>query len=130
MSKEKSIACVVPRYGASIGGGAETLVREIVCNSLKNLFSNVEVWTTCAKDHRTWENVYPQGESIEDDVVVRRFEVDERDTDIFIKHELAMQDGFLLSMHDQFEWLQNGVNSKNLYSHIACLLYTSDAADE
>lgn len=121
----KSIAFVVPRYGADIGGGAETLVRQLVLNAfsgqhLESLgFRSVEVWTTCAKDHRTWENCLEPGTEIEDGITIRRFSVDPRSLDSFIRFEHAMQEGRALTLGEQLKWLENGVNSSSLYQHIA-----------
>ena len=51
-----SLAVVLPRYGESLGGGAETLVRalvEHVCSQSRgglDAVQRLEVWTTCAFD--------------------------------------------------------------------------------
>ena len=47
-------AFVTPRYGADISAGAEhacRLIAEHVCER-----HDVDVLTTCARDHRTWKN--------------------------------------------------------------------------
>jgi len=64
------VAVVVQRYG-DVTGGAEALARCVV----ERLASrwDITVLTTCAKDHLTWENVFPQGASTLDGVPVRRF---------------------------------------------------------
>lgn len=121
----RSLAVVLPRYGASLGGGAETLTRELVlkvCGGTLSQFAplvpKVEVWSTCARDHRTWENYYPEGICEEDGLIVRRFAVSKRDLETFIRAELAMQDGRPLSIDEQLDWLSSGVNSPGLYHHI------------
>ncbi|MBL7662872.1 glycosyltransferase family 4 protein [bacterium] len=114
------LVAVLPRYGKSLGGGAETLVYELL-QALKNhpeLVSEIEVWTTCAIDHRTWANDLPAGQSIEEGIKVTRFAVSERNLELFIKHELEMQSGKILAVDDQLEWLTNSVNSQDLYAHI------------
>lgn len=68
-----NIAVVVPRYGPEIGGGAEALARWMA-ESLAPLH-NVTVLTTRALDYQTWENHYPEGETLEDGVHVLRFSV-------------------------------------------------------
>ena len=113
------VAVVVPRYGKSLGGGAETLLKSLVDSVFKDNFSEVEVWTTCAIDHRTWDNFHPPGTEIIDDVKVTRFTVDKRNLDVFITCEHAMQTGRVLSLDEQFRWLKSGVNSHALYEHIA-----------
>lgn len=126
-----SLAVVLPRYGKGLGGGAETLVGALVDRLLGvaeggqllpegPLIERLEVWSTCAKDHRTWENHYPPGKTIEDEVVVRRFAVDQRDLETFISCELSIQQGRALSIDEQLDWLENSVNSSDLYRHIAC----------
>lgn len=115
-----SMAVVLPRYGPSLGGGAETLVRDLVVQlSQRKLVGSVEVWTTCARDHRTWANEEPAGKSYDGDILVRRFAVDERDLEVFIRCEHAIQEGGGLSIDDQLAWLSQSVNSRSLYHHIA-----------
>jgi glycosyltransferase involved in cell wall biosynthesis len=113
------IAAVLPRYGASIGGGAETLVRELLL-SLAKTYPDItaDVLTTCAKDHRTWDNYHSEGISTEDGIKVQRFRVSERDLSIFIRCEQKMSQGFILTDDEQISWLENSVNSFSLYSYI------------
>lgn len=114
------IAAVLPRYGKSLGGGAETLMRELIL-ALKNAdaIASAEVWTTCANDHRTWANAHPAGVTIEDGMRVHRFPVDERDLETFIGAELGIASGRPLTIDEQLDWLASGVNSAALYRHIA-----------
>ena len=70
----RTIAFVVPRYGRDITGGAETLCRNVAEN-LAAAGLPVEVYTTCAVDHFTWENHHPPGMSVEQGVPVHRFPV-------------------------------------------------------
>jgi len=125
-SRGLRLAFVLPRYGAQLGGGAETLCRELILALLdpaKNdgvlPISKIEVWTTCARDHRTWENFHPPGSTLEDGIQVTRFPVDERDLETFIKAELAIASATPLSVNEQLGWLAGGVNSRTLYSHIS-----------
>lgn len=116
----KSLAFVLPRYGRSLGGGAETLSKAIVDElRRRNLVEHLEVWTTCALDHRTWENELPPGEALVDGITVHRFPVSPRDTDIFIHAEINIREGRPLLVHEQLDWLANSVNSQALYEHIA-----------
>lgn len=69
------------RYGLDVRGGAETHCRSFA-SRLANRGCDVEVFTTCATDYRTWRNVFPPGESEDSGVVVHRFPViDERADD-------------------------------------------------
>jgi glycosyltransferase involved in cell wall biosynthesis len=66
-------AFVTPRYGADIGAGIEhacRLIAEHVCER-----HDVDVLTTCARDHRTWKNEYSEGADRVRGVLVRRFGV-------------------------------------------------------
>ena len=133
-----SIAAIVPRFGKELGGGAETLVREILLRlkdrsspapdvgearqqtgETNGALGRIEVWTTCAVDHRSWNNELPPGITTEDGIIVRRFPVSPRNLDIFIGAELAMRDGRPLTVDEQLEWMSHSVNSHDLYQHIA-----------
>lgn len=116
-SARQRYAFVVPRYGRSIGGGAETLVRELACR-LAARGDEIQVWTTCARDNRTWENELPAGTSIEDGVTVTRFPVDARDLDTWIPLQLRIHEGLQLTLPEQLDWMQESVNSTQLYEHI------------
>jgi glycosyltransferase involved in cell wall biosynthesis len=66
-------AFVVPRYGLEIVGGAELGARMLAERLVARLGWSVEVFTTCAADHMTWANEYPEGTEGMNGVVVRRF---------------------------------------------------------
>ncbi len=68
-----SVAFVVQRAGSDVHGGAENLCVELAGRMAA--FWNVEILTTCARDHHTWANVYPPGPARIGDVAVRRFTV-------------------------------------------------------
>jgi glycosyltransferase involved in cell wall biosynthesis len=55
------LACVSHRFGADIAGGSEGHCR-LVAEHLAAQH-DVTIVTTCAKDHITWRNHYPPGES-------------------------------------------------------------------
>lgn len=66
-------AFVTPRYGADLSAGVEhacRLIAEHVCER-----HDVDVLTTCARDHRTWKNEYSEGADRVRGVLVRRFGV-------------------------------------------------------
>lgn len=68
------IAIVVQRYGRNVIGGSETLAR-LLSEHLAKYFE-IEVLTTCAKEHTTWENAFQPGTETYNSVVVRRFRND------------------------------------------------------
>ena len=67
------LACVVHRFGADIAGGSEGHCR-LVAQHLAAAH-DVTIVTTCAKDHITWRNHYPAGESRDGALRVLRFPV-------------------------------------------------------
>jgi glycosyltransferase involved in cell wall biosynthesis len=103
---------VVPRYGATIVGGAETLVRGLATRGVPPGWTS-EIATTCAIDHATWANALPQGETSEDGLRVHRFEVGPRD-DARAAELHARVMGAAASYVDELEWLANGVWSPGL----------------
>jgi glycosyltransferase involved in cell wall biosynthesis len=111
------IRAIIPRYGAEIGGGAETLMRSLMID-LHSRGEEIEIWTTTARDHRTWENYYPEGVTVEDGFKVRRFSVRSRNLDRFIELEIKLSSLGKLSLDEQLDWQANGVNSDSLYEHI------------
>lgn len=114
----KRIAFVPPRYGRDLGGGAEALTADLAA-LLNGAGLQIEIWTTCARDHRTWENFYPAGKTLEDGLTVRRFPVDPRDLETFLAAEIKLSEGRQLTIEEQIGWLENSVNSTALYQHIA-----------
>ncbi len=60
MDRTGRLAFVPPRFGAEVIGGAEAVVREMA-TGLAARGWDVEVLTTCARDHFTWANEYDGG---------------------------------------------------------------------
>jgi len=67
------LAFVTPRYGTEVIGGAETAARMLAERLCQRPGWEVEVLTSCALDHLTWENTEPPGTSVINGVTVRRF---------------------------------------------------------
>jgi glycosyltransferase involved in cell wall biosynthesis len=67
------VAFVTPRYGPEIMGGAETAARQLAEHLTADCGWDVEVFSTCAVDHITWEDVLPPGDSVLNGVTVHRF---------------------------------------------------------
>jgi glycosyltransferase involved in cell wall biosynthesis len=103
---------VVPRYGGSTVGGAERLVGELAARAVPDGW-HAEVATTTATNHYTWENELPPGESVEDGMVVRRFEVGARDA---VRYEQLHPHilGGDADYATELEWLGNSVWSPGL----------------
>lgn len=65
------IAFVVHRYAKEVTGGSENHCREVAERMQK--WYDVEVLTTCAIDHLSWKNFFPEGETSVNGVPVRRY---------------------------------------------------------
>ncbi len=107
---------VIPRHGSHVGG-AETLVANLA-RKLAARGDNVDILTTCAREHRTWENFYPPGEVWDEGVRVERFLVDARNLDLWVPLQIQVSEGIRLSEDDQWTWMIHSVNSKSLYEFI------------
>lgn len=112
------LAFVVPRYGADVVGGAETLVRGLA-EHLAASGSAVDVLTTCAQDHLSWKNVLPAGASREAGVTVRRFPVRLRDTRRHAWLQLRILRGSRLRPKEEARWAKESVGSAELFDHLA-----------
>jgi len=71
---KKKIAFVIQLYGLEVNGGAEYHCR-MIAEKLQDIY-DVEVLTSCAKDHITWANTYPDGPGEVNGIKVRRFSTD------------------------------------------------------
>ena len=67
------VAFVVPRYGPTIIGGAETAARALAERLVARKGWEVTVLTTCADDFVTWDEVFAPGDEVIDGVRVTRF---------------------------------------------------------
>jgi glycosyltransferase involved in cell wall biosynthesis len=67
------LAFVTPRYGTEVIGGAESAARMLAERLCQRPGWEVEVMTSCALDHLTWENTEPAGTSVLNGVTVHRF---------------------------------------------------------
>ena len=80
----------------------------------------IEVFTTCARNHATWANEFEPGACTVNGITVRRFLVNERRD---IETLLELQERILafdeLSFDEEKRWIANGVNSETLYRHLS-----------
>jgi glycosyltransferase involved in cell wall biosynthesis len=116
-STSKRFCFVAPRYFEGIAGGAETLLGALA-TQLARRGNSVELVTTCAKDNRSWNNELPSGEDTINGVRVRRFPVHERDLGAWIPVQCAIHEGRQISVDEQLLWLQESVNSGELYRYL------------
>jgi len=112
------IAFVVPRYGVEVIGGAETLAR-MFAENLRKRNIDVEVLTTCALNHFTWDNYWKEGKYFINDVPVNRFSVNNRNKELFFNIQNRIINHMKVSVDDQLLWAKESVNSDSLYSYIS-----------
>jgi len=112
------LACVVHRYGADIAGGSETHCRHLAEHLAAS--HDVTVLTSCAKDHVTWKNVYPPGESVAGCVRVRRFPTARQRSIGRFTDASALAFSRSASEADQREWFrENGPDVPGLLSYLS-----------
>jgi glycosyltransferase involved in cell wall biosynthesis len=99
------IAFVTPRYGEKVVGGAEYAVR-MFAERLVRAGDDVTVYTSCAEDSRTWQSVYEIGEETINDVLIRRFECDQRSKNFEKFSESIRENLGAVSVDDHNEWLR------------------------
>src|SRR5690554_2466147 len=116
--KRYRIGFVVPRYGDGVLGGAETLARTVAEEVARADLAEVEVLTTCARNHITWENELPPGLDDLRGVTVRRFPVDEavRDAKRYETLHLRLIGRDRLSADEQYEWIDHSAHSPQMYA--------------
>lgn len=112
------VAIVVLRYGLDVAGGAESQSRGFAEEAARRGWG-VEVWTTCVKNHYTWENIYPAGSETISNVLVRRFPVHLLNQERQHQIEVTLASRQRLSSNRQYQWLEGGAHSPALYAHIA-----------
>jgi len=112
------VGFIIQRYGREVLGGAEAICRDVARRLVPHW--QIEVLTTCALDHMTWENSYPPGESEDEGVTVRRFAVEEpRNVRRFNRHN----EKTLLRFHtaeDERHWMDlQGPHSRTLQTYLS-----------
>ncbi len=67
------VAFVTPRYGPEVMGGAEAAARQLAEHLVAEIGWEVEIFTTCALNHITWDDELEPGDSTINGVTVHRF---------------------------------------------------------
>lgn len=98
------IAIVVQRYGLEINGGAELHARQLA-EKLSTLY-DVEIITTCAIEYEFWDNHYPEGTEIINNITVRRFKT--------LKKNLKKFNRLSKSVRNQHKYSNRKLNFINL----------------
>ena len=116
--KKLRIALTVPRFEVNHAGGAE-IHAKILALKLKETGHDIEILTTCARDHFTWKNFYEPGESMVDGLKVRRFPAnDERDLEKFAELQDRIMHFEELTFDQEKTWISEGVVSENLFEYL------------
>jgi glycosyltransferase involved in cell wall biosynthesis len=99
-------------------GGAELVIRQAAQGLAARGFE-VEVLTTCARDHYTWANEYPPGVTMDGPVTVHRFPV-VRDADRSERDRLdrRLAVGLTLDLDEQLAWLNGNFRVPELLHHL------------
>jgi hypothetical protein len=114
------LALVVPRYGEDILGGAETFARCLAEQAVAAGLAEVEVFTTCARDHMSWANVVPPGTRPLNGVQVHYFPIEPKlNRAVYEDLHVRLIVGERLPLADQYAWVNESAHSAPLYAALA-----------
>lgn len=111
------LAFVTPRYGPDILGGAEALARGFA-EKLAQKGWPIEVWTTCAQNYYTWQNMYPVGVETINRVTVRRFPASVMSTPGSNGVGSKVFGNFPSTPEAEYRWADGGMHSPELYHYL------------
>lgn len=106
------------RYGDDVVGGSEAVMRE-AAHGLAARGWDIEILTTAARDHYTWQNVYPLGTIRANGLVLRRFPavVDtSRELRSTIGHRVLA--GEPISITEQERWINDDLRVPELFHYL------------
>lgn len=115
--RNRRIAFVTPRFGAEVVGGSEAVSRE-AARGLAGRGWDVEVFTTCAVDHYTWENTLPAGPSSQDGLQVRRFPTLRHLSHVGRRAQACIEEGGAPTPDEQVTWLGYQFRCPELFHHL------------
>lgn len=112
------LAFVPPRFGDDVTGGAEAALRE-AAEGLAERGWDVDILTTCARDHFTWANEYPEGTEDVGKLRVVRFPT-VLDTPRAERAQLhaAILRGEPLPVELQERWMNDDLRVPSLWHHL------------
>jgi glycosyltransferase involved in cell wall biosynthesis len=111
------LACVIHRFGSDIAGGSESHCRAIAGHLADT--HDVDVLTSCARDHVTWANQYPAGESADGRLRVRRFPTARRRNLARFRDVSRVVFSGRASTAEQDEWFrENGPDTPQLIEYL------------
>jgi glycosyltransferase involved in cell wall biosynthesis len=101
-----NVAFVLPRYGPTVVGGAETAARALAEGLAAQSGWEVEVLTGRAQDFVTWDEVFPGGTEVINGVTVRRFDaVAGREPEFHPFSASLLADSRRASLEDAERWI-------------------------
>jgi glycosyltransferase involved in cell wall biosynthesis len=98
-------------------GGSEAVSAEVAAG-LASRGWEVEVLTTCAVDHYTWENSLPEGPSEEDGLLVRRFPTVRGLSRVGDRAQDLIERGIVPSLDEQISWIGLRFRVPDLFHHL------------
>jgi glycosyltransferase involved in cell wall biosynthesis len=112
------IAVVPARYGPGVVGGAEAMLGEIA-HGLAHRGWDVDVLTTCARDHFTWANEFEPGVASDGPVAVHRFPA----VVSTARRERAACNAAIVArepidLDAQMRWMNDDVRVPRLFDHL------------
>ncbi len=115
---EGAIAIVSPRYGEEVVGGAEDVLADLA-HGLQARGHAVELLTTCAADHFTWANKYPEGRFVDGELTVRRFRT-QIDTPGHNRDRIGARllAGDAITVQDQQLWVNDSLRCSGMWHHV------------
>ena len=114
-SRAMRIAFVTPRYGEGVVGGSEAVMAE-AAQGLAGRGHEVELLTTCARSHFSWENEFPAGVLQDRGITVRRYPtVSARSRLLAGELERRVQASEQLTEAEQIAWVNGRFRVPDLY---------------
>ncbi|MGH9171891.1 MAG: glycosyltransferase family 4 protein [Acidimicrobiales bacterium] len=121
------LAYVVPRYGPDVVGGAEAAAREAAA-TLADRGHDVDILTTTANNHYTWENELAPGSSTDGRLTVRRFEtVQGLDLAAWAMLQYRVMADEKLTEAEELAWVNGRFRVPDLYLYLAAHADSYDA---
>ena len=119
MERKGRLGFVPARYGEGVVGGAEAVLREMA-HGLAQRGWEVDILTTCARDHFTWANEFPPGVTEgADGVTVRRFPaVISTPRAERAAFNAAIVAGAPLRLSDQERWMNDDLRLPELFHYL------------
>jgi len=117
VERRGKLAFVPARFGPTIIGGAEIVMREMALGMQARGW-DVEILTTCALDHYSWANNLPAGVSDEAGLRVRRFPVVMEDVPDRGLLEHAVMAGEEMTLADQNHWMNTGMRVPEMFHYL------------